>query len=832
MKKSIELVVVLGLALAGLFSVSSAAGAAAPVASVSAPQQDVTVTGRVVDAATGEGEPYVTYSIASVDAPADAAPLKMTITAEDGSFSETLPAGDYIIKFSSLGKRDLEMSVTAPADLGTITMEDDEEVLKSASITAMKPLVKMEVDKMTYKVEDDVDSKTMTMLDMLRKVPMVTVDAQDNITVNGSSSFKVYVDGKPNAMLSSNPSQIFKMMPASAFKSVEVITNPGAKYDAEGVGGVLNLITDKASGQQAIQDGYNASVRLEGSTRGDIGGGAFVTGQKGKFSFSANLNLMHQDADGMSIETYRQQLGTDGTVLSDMTSSGTSHQKGRGVFGDFSASYEIDSLRLVTATLGIMDDVVDETGATTTTLTPGGTYNTDTDQQYLWASYRGGIDYQRSFADKEGKALTVSYLFSARPDGNDTYTRYGGYAPDRHSDVSQRMVEQTGQIDFTTPFAEGQTLSTGAKFISRNNSSDSFYYLDDGTGTFVPADGSLQYRHLNSILGAYAEWGISREKWSAKAGTRYEHTFQQVRYESGAGTDFSLNYGNVVPSASVQYNIGALSNIGLSYNLRISRPGIGYLNPYVNRSDVLSISYGNTNLQTEKSHNVNLVYNFFTPVVMLNLTARYSYCGNAINEYSFFDADGVLNTTYGNIVQRRGAGVNAFVNVNIGQKTRIYSNLGADYAYLVSEARGLSNSGWGFNMFTGLQQVLPWDLRLSANVFVNTPGVQLDGSSSGFAAMMGGLNKSFLEDRLSVGLTGMMGFYKHGALHMEQHTAGSDYRSGYSVDVPVARVGLSVTYKFGNSQNVSVKKTKRSISNDDVMEKGSGATQTDISSGN
>ena len=117
--------------------------------------------------------------------------------------------------------------------------------LESVTVTASKPLVKMETDKMTYNVQEDADAKASTVLDMLRKVPMVTVDGQDNITVNGSSNFKVYVDGKPNPMFSSNPSQIFKAMPATMVKNIEVITNPGAKYDAEGTGGVLNLIMNK-----------------------------------------------------------------------------------------------------------------------------------------------------------------------------------------------------------------------------------------------------------------------------------------------------------------------------------------------------------------------------------------------------------------------------------------------------------------------------------------------------------------------------------------------------------------------------------------------------------
>lgn len=822
-----KLVVILGLIAAATISVS-----AAPA------QQNLNpVSGKVIDAATGEGEPYVTYSIASAQAPADAAPLKMTITDENGSFSEQLPDGSYTISFSTLGKKDLTQTFTiqgSPVDLGNIIMEDDEQMIKEASVTALRKLVKMEVDKMTYNVEEDIDSKSMTMLDMLRKVPMVTVDAQDNITVNGSSSFKVYVDGKPNAMLSSNPSQMFKMMPANAFKSVEVITNPGAKYDAEGVGGVLNLITDKSSGQKAIQDGYNATVSTEADTQGDVSGGIFLTGQKGKFSVSADINLIYQKMDGINAKTELQNLGSDGSALTSLSSNQDMSQTAPGIYSDISASYEIDSLRLLTATLGIMDFKTRELQSSAYTMTgPGGaslySYDTDGDVSYKYASYRAGLDYQRSFAGVEGRALTASYLFSARPTGTDAYTYYHGYADDRHSDNKENMIEQTAQLDYSTPWGQGGNFSTGAKFISRANGSDSDYYLLQG-GAWTPDAGSVEFKHINSILGTYGEYSLSREKWSGKAGVRYEHTFQQVRYISGAGSDFGLDYGNLVPSASVQYNTGATSNIGLSYNLRISRPGIGYLNPYVNRSDISSISYGNVNLETEKSHNINLVFNFFSPVVMVNLSGRYSFCANKISQYSFFDSEGVLNTTYGNIASEQNIGLNGFVNVNLGQKTRIYSNLSAGYVMLESKTRGLSNGGFQFNTFTGMQHTLPWDLRLSLNFMYNTGHYQLDGHVDGMCALMGGLNKSFLDDKLSIGISGVTGFEKGGAIRVGMYTKGADYVNNFSTTVPLARVGINLSYRFGTAQNIQVKKAKRSINNDDVMQKSSGATNTGTSS--
>lgn len=247
-----------------------------------------TVKGVLMDKARGESEPYATVSIFS--AKKKDKPVAMFLTNENGQFQKEVKGnGKYNIIFSSVGKEDLsqaiELGKDGTLDLGTIYMKESETMLKGVEIVAQKPLVKMDVDKMSYNVAEDEDSKSNTVLDMLRKVPMVTVDGQDNITVNGSSSFKVYVDGMPNVMFSSNPSMVFKSMPASAVKSIEVMTNPGAKYDAEGAAGVLNIVLNKAdmNGQAAAQsmNGINGTVRASAGTK-QIGGSAFVSGQQGK----------------------------------------------------------------------------------------------------------------------------------------------------------------------------------------------------------------------------------------------------------------------------------------------------------------------------------------------------------------------------------------------------------------------------------------------------------------------------------------------------------------------------------------------------------------------
>ncbi len=205
------------------------------------------VKGILLDSLTQEGEPYATIRIVRDDKPEK--PVKMMVSDMKGRFRETVSGkGKFTLSVTSVGRTTIVRKFTVKEsgetfDFGTIYMTDAANELGVVEVVAQKPLVKADIDKIEYSVSDDPDSETNTMLEMLRKVPMVTVDGEDNIKVNGSSSFKVYVNGKPNSMMSNNPTEVLKSMPANTIKKIEVITNPGPKYDAEGVGGILNIIT-------------------------------------------------------------------------------------------------------------------------------------------------------------------------------------------------------------------------------------------------------------------------------------------------------------------------------------------------------------------------------------------------------------------------------------------------------------------------------------------------------------------------------------------------------------------------------------------------------------
>ena len=704
----------------------------------------------------------------------------------------------------------------------TVIYKESDEMLKEVEIVAQKPLVKMKVDKMTYNVAQDEDSKSSTVLDMLRKVPMVTVDGQDNITVNGSSSFKVYVDGMPNVMFSSNPSMVFKSMPASAVKSIEVITNPGAKYDAEGAAGVLNIVMNKQNTQAAqSMNGFNGTVRASAGNK-QLGASVFLNGQQGKLSYSANVMTSYNKPGNTTTEMEQIQ---DNGVSQILTSD--NDLKTPFTMGSLSLGYQIDDMSALNLTAQVNSMNTKTTGTTYTTMGGaaygnGFSYGSTTDMKMSRTSFSGSIDYQRFFNKQHTHSLGFTYQLNYSPATTETTNNFldtSSYIDltNRYSESKDKTTNHIFQLDYSLPIGIGQTLNLGSKLQLHDATSDSKYYLKD---VYDPSTSS-EYEYKNTILAGYGEYVGNWEKFGLKAGLRYEYTWQDVKYQLGNGQDFSTGYGSLVPTASMQYNLGVGSNIGLTYNMRISRPGISYLNPYVDKSNPIALFYGNPDLDVEKAHNVSLVYNAFTQKLMVNLNLHHNFVDNAISQYSFYDDNNLLNTTYGNVVKSHQTGLSGYVSYLLTKNTRLFFNGAVNYIDLRSTVLDQKNSGWTANVMGGVQQTLPWDLKLSAFVISSTKSYTLQGWSSGFNLITASLSKSLLKNKLNLSVSGLMGLNKGGNLSIETYSRGKDFTSRNAVKVPIYGVTFTVSYTFGNAKIVQKQHQSR-VQNDFIEQQSQG----------
>lgn len=811
-------------------------------------QHSYTITGVVADSVTHEGEPYATLTIARADSAAN--PLKQALTDIKGRFSiSSSGTGSYLLMVRSMGRKPMQRAYTVDAttrtiDLGTLLLQDGGNQLETVEVVAYKPLVKADVDKIAYSVEDDPEANTNTVIEMLKKVPMVTVDGQDNIRVNGNSSFKIYVNGKPNNMMTKNPKEVLKSMPASSIKKIEVITNPGPKYDAEGVGGILNIVTEGKG-----PEGYNATFSGR-ANNSSYGGGLYATVKQGKLTMSVNYNASSNHSPKGYTYSDRSQIGTDGTVTSSTVADGYTKGHSQWQGGDVEASYEIDTLRLITGSFSLSKFTSKRDALNTAFSTVPATgqrlygYRSPSHSKENWDDYSASLDYQRSFSVKD-RLLTLSYRLESSPSTSDSRYLYTDREAaddwqtfidrmrDQRMDGDENTMEHTFQIDYTTPFAKHHTWEAGVKYILRRNKSDNDRY-NLGTGNkdeTYDSDNSSHYRHHNDILAAYTGYGLTLDKWSARLGLRYEHTLQKVEYLLGRGTNFHKNFDDLVPSARLGYKFSDATNLSLGYKMRINRPGIWYLNPYLDDRIPDAISQGNPNLDTEKSHAVDLQFSSYNSKLTYTLTGTYRFVNNSIESVDRLvndrDIAGLPNPTgkdviyssYANIGHIQYAGLMAYANWTPITNTRITLNGSVGYSHM-SDGQSLRNHGWCTNIDASLQQTFAKTWIFNASYYVQTPQPTLQGKDARYQWYNFSLSKSFMDKRLTLTAYIINPFGKRYFCYRSE-TVANNFRTTASSSWCQLYYGVSVRFRIGKLK-ASVKHTERTVENNDVKQGGGG----------
>lgn len=787
--------------------------------------QNIVVRGQLLGEEVNEFLPYATISVSKDRTQKNV--LSRFATDDKGFFSSKLKPGSYFLAFQYVGKSTLVKEVNVLAqdkeiDLGKIVVADSSTELDEVSVVAQTPLVKVEIDKLTYNLKDDPESATSNVLDMLRKVPLVTVDPDDNVQLKGGSNFKIYLNGKPSNMLASNPSQVLKSMPANSVKDVEIITDPGAKYDAEGVGGIINIITDKR-----VDDGYVGSVGAGADSRGGYNGNGYVTLKYGKFGFTGNANYYKFKSPESESNFLRRDFSVEPETI--LKQNGLSGFNGGGSYLSGLFSYEMDSLNLFSISLNGYQG--EGTNNTNTNVNSIGRFQYDYDRVSENTNEYGSIDmsadYQRSFK-KKGELLTVSYRFGSSPNNSDGVTetenitgvpilRPQDYMMRNHNEADGK--EHTGQIDYVNPLTSSHSIEAGLKYIYRDNSSiGNNMYLDTNTDEWkLDVDRKNDLQHDQYIASGYASYGFKKDKFGLKAGLRGEQTNQNINFISLNEPIVKTNFFDLVPSLALSYQMNMTQTLRLGYNMRIYRPGIRHLNPYVNNIDPLNISYGNPDLDAEKNHNFSLNYGSFTQKLNLNASFNYSLTNNSIQSYQFVD-EGINNSTYGNIGKSQNLGLNTYVRWAPIKELSIFVNANGNYIDIHSnENETLQNNGFTFRAFSGITYSFPHDLRFSVNGGYFGRRIMLQTEMDPFYFMSFGVTKSFLNKKLDVAIRGSNPFQKY--MDHQSYTTGVGFSQESLFRRPARSISLNVTFRFGDLKS-SIKKVQRGISNEDLKSDG------------
>ena len=690
--------------------------------------------------------------------------------------------------------------------------------LQEVEVTAQRQLIKQEVDRIGYNVEADADSKTNNVLTMLRKVPMVSVDAQDEIRVNGQTNFKIFRNGHPDPSLSRNAKDILKAMPASSVKRIEVITEPGAKYDAEGTTLILNIVMADNSTLKGVSG--MASARAD--HMGAVGGSLNMTTQLDKVVLSVDYGIHHDRGGGQNYESSMYNRYTEsGAELLGNTAFDV--DKVTVHFGDVSASWEPDTLNLLSWSLSGFAYNYDGNGINSNLMRdvagqPLYSYGMGNHNKADSYNFDTRMDYQHR-THLKGEAITLSYMLSAFRNKNMDNSRYTDlvnmpvpyYGIDQNG--KENFNEHTVQLDWTRPLAEKHTIETGGKYIYRlNRSHNMLDYLG------IDDDTDMRYKHVTQVCAAYVSYTFHSGPWDARAGLRYEHSYLRATYPDGQQDAYDAHLNDWVPSASLRYQFDWSNSLKLSYAASINRPGISYLNPAVIESPT-SRSYGNTDLGSVHFHSLSMTYMHVGPKFTFNVTPQFQFSNNGIGAVKW--ADGLVQvSTYDNTLKTYSTTLSAFVQWMMLQKTNVMFNGSIGYNYYKSKELGLKNDRISGNFFANVTQFLPWKLQLSA--FAGLWG----GSVNDLYGYMGtvffhgfSLQRSFLkEDRLTVQLQAIMPFSGK-TMSVKQYLTQGDVTGWTRYEQTTRKFGIQVSYRFGSLKN-SVKKSDKTIENDDLIGSG------------
>lgn len=744
-------------------------------------------------------------------------PEVFNVTDIDGNFSSKLKApANYIIKIDYSGTRERSVSFNITdnnpeVDLGEILLLPEDEMLQEVVVTAKKKLIQSDGATLTYNVEDDPEAQVNSTIEMLRKVPMVTVDAEDNIKVNGDSNFKILVNGKEDPMLSGDIKTVLKAMPAATIKKIEVITEPGAKYDAEGTGGILNIVT---VGKQSL-DGFmtNLSFRIANNNYGVSGYGRTKINN---VTASANINYVKSMDEGFSF--------TGKSLLENLTDDDNRFQysdsKSKNSFdylgANLNLSWEPDTLNLFTIQGNFGKNNFGQTSHSLIYMENINSISQWEMRQNNFSNYKNlwigaNASFQHTFG-KQGHHLIFSYIFGYG-DVNSDQTNFSfdeinyDIFPWRMQENSGYSIRNTFQIDYSNPITEKHLLEAGFKGNwQRDNSDNSPFYGSSQENLSENLSERMSVGQFQDIMAAYISYTGNFGKCNTRAGIRYEYTRMGLKYKIGDYPDFTTHLNDIVPNLAISYKITDASNLRLAYQMRISRPGISQLNPYHDTMSINRDDYGNPDLDSEKSNSVSLTYSNYGGRLGGSFGLSYDRVDNAIVNYGFM-AENVMNNTYANIGHRQQTRANLNLQWSVIPMLNLGVYLSGSYIDIKADSPELkqSNSGWSGNYNINADYTFPFKLRLSAYGGGGSGWINLQTKSDGFYYYGLSLSRSFLKnDILTITAYGSNFLTPYRSFHNTQTSESFNSFNDYRFKQWSA--GGSITFRFGSLRH-DVKRT-------------------------
>lgn len=786
---------------------------------VYAQQPAILIKGCVIDSLKKQPLPYATVALTDTQTHKV---VKSILTKEYGNF-ELSPAINkaFQLSFIMVGYQtkiiSLPSSSNTTIDLGNILLSASLNTLKEVVVTStvVKPIITRDVDRINYDVQADPENNATNVLDMLRKVPLVSVDATDNIKLMGNGNYKILINGKPSALLAKNPSDILKAMPASNIQKIEVITTPPAKYEAEGLSGIINIITKKN-----LDQGYNGNLNTNYNTVYGPGINFNGTLKQGKFGLNGYMGYNHRNKQTTE-NGYTNYIISP--VITNLSQQGFNFTSGHNIYGSVELSYEIDSLNLLTASVEHYTGTNDQGSNQLSTLSDASyrliqSYQLSSKGNNNYAGTDLSLNYQLAAKKNKEQLLTTSYKYSFQNNKQFTDAMYSDKIffnyPDYRQYNNSGTKEHTVQLDYVYP-AKTVTIEAGTKAILRNIFSnfntDNF---DSAWAQYITNPSQTNnFNYRQNVYSAYNSYQVKWKNLVFKGGLRLEHTTVDADFTS-TRSSIKQDYNNLIPSLSLQVPLKGRHKLNLGFTNRIQRPGIWQLNPFIDKSNPQVINVGNPNLQPVIRHSMELSYSNFAKG-SVTIGVNYAFANNTVENVTSVGVDTVTTNTYQNVGKIKRLAFTLNGNYPVTKNLSITLNSQLVHVWLKGTYNGEFYNNQGFQGFAFLTSGYTFNKGYHAgfDIGYDSRYVLLQGKDNDYFYFSFSGSKELFNKKVIISAYVSNPLNKF--LKIDFYTTTKDFEQYNYYDIYSRRINISIKYKFGKL-NSSIKKNERSISNDDV----------------
>ncbi len=721
------------------------------------------LSGKVID----ENKHAVEFATISLISMRTQKPVDGGITNSHGYFELTkIEVGKYKVIISFIGFHDKVINdifikpKASTIDLGKIKIEPNAEQLETVEVTAEKNLQQNTIEKKVFNVSKDLTSETSSVTEVLNNLPSVDIDMDGNVTLRGNSNVRVLIDGRPSSIMGGNLAEILEQFPANTVESIEVITNPSAKYDADGMAGIINIKLKKEK-----RKGTNGSVLLTAGTGNKYNGSLKLNHRAGKFNFFGTYSYRYNDRN-FNKNALRQNILTDTTTWLKQAEGGN-HISNSNMFNagiDYFITDKISLSYTGNYSVGSRDKT---TGIEYYYLSADKYVNNSTQRATQYDNERTSFDnnlvFNSEFA-KPGQELSVNLTYSkSNSDGFGSYSEnyYDEYYNQIDSIYKQRDYSQynntniIAQVDYVQPLTNKSKIETGYKSIIEDiysNYQNDFY--DINGGYYRDTISSNDFGYKQQIHAAYGIYSGEFKKLTYQGGLRFEYAQTSFNIKDDIN-DYKNTYQNIFPSVHLAYGFTESSEFTMSYSRRVNRPSMRALSPILNYSDPYNIKVGNPYLKPEYINSMEVGYSHKFKKFSVLGSVYYKMIEDVIKRYkSVNDSTGIALVTYKNLTSGTNYGVELVVNLKLVKWMKI--NLSSNFFRTIidgSNAEGdLSNDALGSSNKLMAQFRLPKGFSAQLSGMYRTPITVPQGSIDAMYWSDVSVKKKILKGKGTLGL--------------------------------------------------------------------------------